>query len=111
MNDKKIEMLAQNMGQIEARMRVTEASIKEIVDKINEWAKSIDSIDQVAFICMYMLLDGVDTKSKITKAKVKSTHAAIADSFKRLEEYRNVIMEEAKKKEEKNGNKKDKTTN
>lgn len=105
--DMDLKLLAQNIGQQEARLRRLEAAIQEIIKQINEWAKSIDGIDQVAFLAMYNQVNDVSMEAEITKDRVKATHAAIEDGFNRLEEYRDRVVAEAKK----DGNKKTQKNN
>ena len=103
-----MNLLAKNIGDLEMRMRKFEANQQSIVTQMNEWAKSIDSIDQVAFISIYIQVVGsIEGKNKITKDGVKKAHELIAEAFQKLNDYRDVIMKEVEAEKSKEVKKKD----
>lgn len=97
MQDKQLGLLAQNVGQMEARLKRLEDSFEALIKQVDERLKTIDGIDQVAFMSMYMRVNDSEPGAKITKKNVQATHDAIAKGFKQLEAYREKLVKEAEK--------------
>lgn len=105
---KQLQLIAGNVGQMETRIRQLEAQQEAIVKQINEWAQSIDGIDQVAFISTYKQVVGLKDDEPLTKEGVKATHEFIGKSFTKLKQYSDTIVAEVEK-EKKDESKKKKS--